>query len=104
MPDYPCIWSVGGLTRCDVSGVSVAGAGEYYGVTSWPLTGTFRRQDSDIGETFVFYILGDPQSFQRAEYWWLLFAVEALYAARLGGDNLVVVREVGEFLSGSQNR
>ena len=59
--------------HCDVSAVSVAGAGVYFGGTSWGFTGHSCGQVSDMGETreeacrVVMPIQDSLQTDQRAE-------------------------------------
>ena len=43
---------------------------------------------------------GPLQSFQRAEMWGVILALQSFDAVHLGGDNLGVVRHVGRLLDG----
>ena len=109
VPPSPDVWTDGSLVRDEVSGSAFAGAGVHARLhaDNW----RYRRWGhfDDLGLTpdglssscVGFSSLPGPlQTVQRAEFWGVVFALQAANAVHLGVDNLNVVRHVGRLLDG----
>ena len=104
----PDVWTAGSLVEDKVSGASSAGAGcsTYRGSRLWA-NWRCGHLDEGVDEDAVARacrgfcsVPGPLQSVQRAEFWGVILALQAIDGVHLGDDNLGVVRHVGRFLDG----
>ena len=119
VPDYPNVWTDGSLVLDKVAGISYSGAGffadhaaSFWDVHCWGQVdllhpvGNFPscrcvRPDGEVQSCRGFCsVLGPFQSFQKAELWRVILALQSSGAVHLGVDNLGVVRHVGRLLDG----
>ena len=104
----PDVWTDGSLVEDKVSGASSAGAGCFtFRCSRLWATWRWGHLDDDVGEGAVVSacrgfcsVRGPLQSVQRAEFWGVIFALQADDGVHLGVDNLGVVRHVGRLLDG----
>ena len=95
----PDVWTDGSLVEDKVSGASSAGAGCFtYRCSRLWANWRWGHLDEDIGENAA--VPGPLQSVQRAEFWGVILALQAIDGVHLGVDNLGVVRHVGRLLDG----
>ena len=107
VPDHPNVWFDGSLVLDQVTGVFSSGAG-FFAHQSVNLWDNRRwghvdhvRPEGDVQSCRGFCSVPGPlQSFQRAEMWGVILALQSSGAVHLGVDNLGVVRHVCRLLDG----
>ena len=106
MPDHPNIWTDGSLVLDRLTGVSSSGSGffahqaeHFWNGRRWCHVDGVRI---DPNCRCFCSVPGLLQSFQRAEMWGVILALQTSRAIHLGVDNLGVVRHVGRLLDGSR--
>ena len=109
IPAEPDVWTDGSLVEDKVSGASSSGSGFFTGRAgrSWA-DRRWRHLDDDAGGDRMPQscrgfrsVPGPLQTFQRAELWGVVLALQAADGIHLGVDNLGVVRHVGRLLDGT---
>ena len=107
MPDHPDVRTDGSLVLDHLTGVSSSGSGffahqpeHFWRGCRWGhVDGILPDLDRASCRGFC-SVPGPLQSFQRAEMWGVILALQTSRAVHLGVDNLGVVRHVGRLLDG----
>ena len=105
VPSHPNIWTDGSRDEDLDAMVGVAGAGAFVKDVPWVFDGRAWGHAQDLAvdgdATRIFSMVpGSLQTVQRAEYWGVILALQALMPVHIGIDNKNVCCNVGRILSG----